>query len=108
MGEIPFFWKNMQAGHCPFYDDISHLIDSDRTCALGMHGDGAPTTKVEGLFTIAWNSLHAKPSSATKDSRFVFTVVKKSDVSNGVLKAVWDRLAWAMNALTESKFPDRV
>ena len=91
------FWRRL-SGHpsCPLEWD-------NRTLALGMHGDGAATFNTEGLFSIAWNSLHGEGN--TSETRFVFATIKKSDIVRGTLHAVFERFAWAMNALSAGEMP---
>ena len=50
-------------------------INASRSLAITIHGDGAPTTKADGLFTISWSSLHA--SGSTRHTKNIFTVVRK-------------------------------
>ena len=82
-----------------------HVHDPARTVALGMHGDGAATHRTYGLFTLSWNPLHGHGS--TNQTRFIFTVIKKSDLADGTLEQVFDRLAWSMNCLLEGKISAR-
>ena len=77
----------------------------ENSFALGMHGDGAATTNTEGLFTISWNSLHGRGTTA--ETKFVFACIKKSEMVPGTLEKIFDRLAWSMNALCEGVLPPR-
>jgi hypothetical protein len=77
----------------------------DRTVAGGIHGDGAPTNKIDGLFTISWSSQTAV--GPTIKTKLIFTVVRKSDMEDGTLEKLFDYLAWAMNALLENRYPAR-
>ena len=89
----------------PVYEHNKSVIDHEKSVALGLHGDGAPTHKCDGLFTIAWNSLTGK--GPTRRTRYVYAVIKKSDIEDGTLARLWDYLAWSLNALAEGIFPLR-
>eukprot|EP00959_Pyramimonas_sp_CCMP1952_P130442 2727533-Pyramimonas_sp.AAC.1 len=55
------------------------------------------------MLTIAWSTLHG--TGTTKQTRNVFTSIPKSWICDGVLEAVFTRLAWSFNALTEGVLP---
>ena len=55
VGEREAYWKGISQS--PIFKRIGHHIDPSRHIALGLHGDGAPTSKTQGLFTISFNSL---------------------------------------------------
>ena len=80
-------------------------IDTSRSLAITLHGDGAPTTKADGLFTISWSSLHA--SGSTRETKNVFTVLRKKDIGPGTLDAIFERLAWGLNACCDGVMPDQ-
>jgi hypothetical protein len=71
--------------------------DFDRTVPLGLHGDGAPVTKTESLFTVSWNSLLG--TGKTMDSRFIYTCIRKKDIGPGTLDALWKYLAWSFDVM---------
>ena len=102
-GDVRAFWEGLE-GHV-VKEAIADKVNVDTTIGLGFHGDSAPTTKTEGLLTIAWNSTTGKGS--TKDTRNVFAVVPKSAIESGLLLAIWDYMAWAFNALLEGRMPER-
>ena len=80
-------------------------INVNRSLAITLHGDGAPTTKADGLFTISWSSLHA--TGSTRHTKNIFTVVRKKDMGPGTLDALFNRLAWALNACCDGVMPER-
>ena len=100
-GDLEDFWEGIR-GHDVYKKGKAH-IDKHRSIPVGLHGDGAPTTKVDGLFTISWNSIIGKGS--TELTRQVFTVVRKSDLGDGTLDCLWRRLSWAFNALIDGVLP---
>ena len=75
----------------------------ENTLALGLHGDAAATNR--GLFKTKRNSVH--PKSTTRDSRTTYTTIKKSDIGEGTIEALWDRVAWSINALEKGIIPMR-
>ena len=79
-------------------------INVSRSLAVTLHGDGAPTTKADGLFTISWSSLHA--SGSTRHTKNIFTVVRKKDMGPGTLDTLFNRLAWALNACCDGLMPE--
>ena len=79
-------------------------INVTRSLAITLHGDGAPTTKADGLFTISWSSLHA--SGSTRHTKNIFTVVRKKDMGPGTLDTLFNRLAWALNACCDGLMPE--
>ena len=88
----------------PMYENIKGHVNPKGTTALGLHMDGAPTHKCEGLFTIAWNSLTGKGN--TRLTRNIYTVVAKSDLDDGTLEALLEYLVWAMDALLLGRYPE--
>ena len=81
-GDIPTFWDALK-DHV-VYTKIREHVDTIFSLILTMHGDGAPTNKVESLFTISWSS--ATGHGNTKDTRFVFAVAEKSDLVELILE----------------------
>jgi len=73
------------------------------TVPIGMHGDGAPFSDNDSLYTFTWNSLLAEGSS--KKTRFLFTVIQKSDFVPETLDAILRIFAWSCNALLDGKTP---
>ena len=64
-GNVEGFWYNMKDQ--VVYTAHRKLIDPARTLAITVHGDGAATTKADGLFTISWSSLHS--SGTTQETK---------------------------------------
>jgi hypothetical protein len=101
--DVDEFWQQLQ-GHVIYEKNIER-IDVHKSIPCTLHGDGAPTTKVDGLFSISWSSLLG--TGTTIETRHVFTVLQKSMMSNDTLHAVFRRLAWAFNALAVGRMPQR-
>ena len=100
-GDIATFWRNMR-GHTIYRKNAS-IINTTKSMAGSIHGDGAATTNVDGLFTVSWSTFHG--SGSTKDTRQVFTVLKKAAMGKESLEVIWKRLAWSFNALAEGRIP---
>jgi hypothetical protein len=100
-GTIASFWRNLR-GHV-IYEKGKDRIDPEKSIAVKIHADGAPTTKVDGLMTISWSSLHGR--GTTKRTRHVFAVLPKSWCGSDTMDRLLSRLAYAMNALTVGVLP---
>jgi hypothetical protein len=98
-GDIPNFWYHMRGA--VVYEENKQHIDVERSMAIKIHADGAPTTKVDGMLTISWSSLHGQ--GTTKETKNVFTTIPKS--WGVVLREVFWRFAWAVNALIAGIHP---
>ena len=51
---------------------------------MGFHGDGGRFTKQDGVYVLSWNSL-TQAFGPTLDTRFLFTVMRKSDLIDGTM-----------------------
>jgi hypothetical protein len=100
-GNVEHFWHNMR--HHVLYLENKDLIDVKRSFAVKIHGDAAPTTKVDGLMTISWSSCHGQGS--TRETRNVFAVLPKSLTGDKTLDALLSRFVYAMNALIVGVLP---
>ena len=85
--------------------EFEDSVDSTRTIPITFHGDGAPTTKVEGLVSLSWGSCLVQGTS--KLTRFVYTVVKKSDFNDGTVNQLLAYFAWAANVLFTGTYPEK-
>eukprot|EP00959_Pyramimonas_sp_CCMP1952_P250445 5234536-Pyramimonas_sp.AAC.1 len=101
-GDIEAFWRQMRRE--TVFTKNADVINTKRTMAASTHGDGAATTNVDGLFTVSWSTFHG--SGSTKETRQVFTVLKKADMGSESLEVIWKRFAWAFNALAKGRMPD--
>jgi hypothetical protein len=72
VGSIEEYWRNLK-GHVCIEAIADHI--GPKAVPIAIHGDGAPTHKHEGLFTISWSSNTVK--SKTLGSKFIFTTVRK-------------------------------
>ena len=67
--------------------DLGDKLGVNNTICVGLHGDGAFTTSIEGPFAISWSSTTARGS--TKTTRQVYAAVPKICVSSGALQSCW-------------------
>jgi len=102
-GEIEEFWANLAGNVVRTANETR--IDVQRSIPCSIHGDGAPTSKVECLFSISWSSLLGQ--GCTKETRHVFTVIQKSCMGPKTLDVIFSRMAWSFNALAIGCMPQR-
>ena len=60
------YWEGMRDS--VLYKPFAAMIDEEKTIPGGIRADGAPTTKVDGLFTINWASQMAEGPTIKKNS----------------------------------------
>lgn len=72
---------------------------------MGLHGDAGPVSKHDSLFTLTWNSLLGE--GVTLEKRFVFTVLKKSQMKHdgSTMNSVFKLLAWSLNCCLSGRTP---
>jgi hypothetical protein len=95
------FWSGLEGQ--VVYDSVKEHISKDLSEPFGIHADGAPTTKQDGLFTISTFSLLSKGS--TRQTKRVFTVINKSALDKPNLDFLFSYLVWAFNALCAGVMP---
>lgn len=100
-GCVAEFWRSM--GDHVIVASNRDRLDFQRSIPCTTHGDGAPTNKVEGLFTISWSSMLGL--GATKDTRHIFTVIQKNTMGPETLDVLFARFAWSFNALATGIMP---
>ena len=100
-GDLEEFWRHLSE-HVIWTSNVDRL-DRESSIPCTIHGDGAPTNKVESLFTISWSSLLGE--GPTKSTRHIFTVVQKGEMGAATLAALFRRLAWSFNALALGRMP---
>lgn len=73
------------------------------TIPVGLHGDAGAFSHHDSLFTISWNSLLGVGETVAK--RFLCTVIRKSDIAEGTLDAIFKVLSWSFNTMLAGKTP---
>jgi hypothetical protein len=79
--------------------------DWSRTIPLGLHGDGGAFSHHDSLYAFSWNSLLGVGNTIRK--RFLFTVIRKTDVGPDTLDAIFKLLAWSFNIMLTGNTPYR-
>ena len=60
---------------------------------LGVHGDGGAFNKQDSLYGFAWSSLLS--SGQTIEARFLFTVIKKSELVADTVDKLMEMFGWS-------------
>lgn len=104
VGAARQFWSEIRDS--PFMrnhpDMPEHLWPS--TIPFGMHADGGPFSKTDSLFIISFNSLLG--SGTTLRKRFLFTVLRKNEMTPQTLDKALQIFAWSFNALLDGRTPN--
>jgi hypothetical protein len=102
-GALKAFWESMRESEFVRTHPYLPEVGWPKCVPIGMHGDGGAFNKNDNLYTIAWNSLVAK--GATVQTRFLFTVVKKSDMVDSTLDVLMEMFGWSCNVLLSGQTP---
>ena len=97
-GEACFeFWQGMSQS--AFVKKHPSLPRSSwgSTIPIGFHGDAGAYSNHDSLYTISWNSLIG--SGKTAEKRFVFTVLRKAEMTADTLDFVFRTLGWSLNSM---------
>ena len=98
-----------------FWDSISHTrfarehprLRPDRlhnTIALGFHADAGAYNKQDSIFVISWNGLLGKGNTGI--TRFLYTAVRKSEMTTDTLDRILEHMAASFNILSSEDFWD--
>ena len=74
-----------------------------RIVPLGMHADAGEFSHQDSLYTISWNSIMGEGSTIRK--RFLFTVLRKSEMAANALDSALRIMSWSFNVLLRGKTP---
>ena len=101
------FWQRLQ--HWAVVRDHPHLPRARwaKTVPLGLHDDAGPFTKQDSAFVISWNSLLGAAVNKGFGRRWLFTVIRKNDLTDETLDALWEVFGWSMNVLLSRILPER-
>ena len=99
------FWNSIASTSFVKQHPVLKAIDFAKTIPIGMHGDAGAFSKQDSVYTISWNSLLGVGTTARK--RFIFTVIRKHDVVEGSLDAIFLVMAWSLNAMLMGESPDQ-
>ena len=97
------FWESMATSSFVQKHPHLHKDNWSKTIPLGMHGDAGAFSKQDSLYILSWNSLLG--GGTTVQKRFLFTVVRKKDMTGDTLNAMLDILSWSFNVLLNGLAP---
>ena len=69
----------------------------DKIIPLGVHGDAGAFCKTDSLYALSWNSLLGRGSTVRK--RFLFTILRNSDMLPETLDLALEVMAWSVYVL---------
>ena len=70
---------------------------------FGFHGGGSAFSKHDQLYSLSFNSLLAR--GKTIQTRFIFSVIRKSDMVTDTLDQLLRALAWSCNVALTGRTP---
>ena len=99
-------WQRSQ--HWAAVRDHHHLPEArwTKTIPLGLHGDARPFLRQDSAFVISWNELLGAANKGFGQRR-LFTVIRKNDLTDATLDALWKVFGWSTNVLLSGILPDR-
>lgn len=102
-GACSEFWEGM--ADTEFVKRHPHLPmhARDRIVPLGFHGDGGAFCAHDSLYGLSWNSLVCRGS--TIQTRFLFSVMRKSDMVADSLDSLLRIFSWSCNVLLSGQTP---
>ena len=97
IGAVATYWDSMR--HTDFFRLYLGLSETDlhRTIPIGMHGDGGAYSHNDSLFVLTWNSLIGV--GTTRMTRFLMTVVPKSEMCAETMSTIMAILSWSFNVM---------
>ena len=106
-GAASTFWREM-AG-TPIVKDHPGLNPKrlDMTLPVGLHGDGDAFSKQDSLFVLSWNSICGALGMDGFSKRFVYTIVRKAQMTDGTMPTLLRCFSWSLNLLLTGITPDK-
>ena len=107
------FWNGMNPHDPRRPNDYNKVHFYSKAIPIGLHGDGAPVTRLLGLMSIVWFGLMG--SGSTDDVLNLIScyfgeleVGNFHDYEGETTKSMfWKRIVWSLRALRTGKFPHR-
>ena len=97
-GAVKEYWDNIRnTDFFKSHPGLNEEEDLHRTIPIGMHGDGGSFSNHDSLFVLTWNSLVGQ--GTTRMTRFLMTVIVKSQMIPETMPAVIKILCWSFNAM---------
>ena len=97
------FWENMQHTHYVKKHPSMRPNDWATTVPIGIHGDAGAFTKHDSVYAFSWNSLLGEAGTFRK--RFLFTVMRKADMTSGTLDAIFKLMVWSFDCMLTGELP---
>ena len=97
------FWDSMKLS--PFVQRHPFLNPSTwrQTVPIGFHGDGGAFNRNNSLYPLHWNSLIV--SGPTIQTRFLFTIIQKSELCEDTIDELLRAFSWSVNVLLSGETP---
>ena len=97
------YWNDMKESE--FVKQHTHLPQDiwAKAIPVGMHGDGGAFNKHDQVYAFSWNSLLS--SGTTLQTKFLFSVIRKSDAVADSIDVLLKHFAWSMNVLLTGETP---
>ena len=102
-GATEMYWSGLQHADFVAHHPFLPRAHWPNIIPIGFHGDGGPFSKQDSLFSLSWNSLSI--SAPTMQSRFLFSVVRKSDMVADTMEHLLKVFAWSCNVMLSGQTP---
>ena len=104
-GACTEFWESIRQS--AFVSEHPNLPENEwkHTIPIGMHADAGAFSKQDSIYVFSFNSLIGRGS--THQKRFIFTVIKKSDMLPNTMDEILRVFAWSCNALLSGVTPSQ-
>jgi hypothetical protein len=98
------FWEGMRStAFVKNHPRLMHADAWDSMVPLGIHADAGAFSNEDSLYVISFNSLLGMGPTISK--RFLFTVVRKSEMAADTLDYILWIMSWSFNVLLDGESP---
>ena len=97
------YWQSMSQSDFVLQHPFLPRDSWESIIPIGFHGDGGAHSKHDSIYCFNWNSLLC--NGATIQTRFLFTVVSKRQMTPTTLDALMKAFSWSMNVLLSGETP---
>ena len=104
-GSCTAYWKQIRSSDFVTQHPALPKAEWGKIVPLGLHGDGGKFSHQDSLMTLSWNSLLGE--GQTRQKRFLFTVIRKSEMTSATMDRILTIFAWSCNTLLSGRFPKR-
>ena len=102
-GACKQFWREMQGSDFLRLHPFMPMGAWSKTIPLGFHGDGGSFNENDSLYALNWNSLVV--GGPTIQTRFLFSVVRKSECVGDTIDELLRVFSWSMNVVLSGQTP---